>query len=182
MDNEAMTIFQLSTMAMQTESGLSFLSRVGAKSVSDLAKNLFTYPLNPPEFIEISGDAGVGKSLLCMDLMATALLPKTIFNVFLGGLETGVIFIDCDQHFSILHFTDLLERKIKKKCLQKRKELKQRGESQSENDILSISKKDFNLKIQNTIKNCLKNLFYFNCSNSNQFTVTLLSLGQSLTY
>lgn len=167
-------------LKMETESGVEFLSRVNTKPISSLGKEIFPLPLQPPQIIEVSGQTSTGKSLLCLDLMITILLPKKLFGVSLGGLESKVLFIDCDQHFNILHFADMIERKIKRICHEIRSEWKKLGSKICNEELMTIKKKEYNNKIHDALKNCLKNLIYFKCTDSNEFAITLLSLDQCL--
>lgn len=162
---------------MQTENGVEFLSRIGCENEFEhFERALFSSPLRPPEIIEIMGAAGSGKSLLALSMLANVLLPKSIVGVALNGLESGALYIDCDQHFSILHFSDLLERKIKMICYNTRAQWKKLGDIKKNEELLTIKKEEFNNKVKDAVKKCLSRMIYIKCTDSNQLAVTLTCL------
>ena len=72
--------------------------------------HLFPSGLDPGDVVEVSGPANCGKSMLALSLIATALLPAVWCGVQIGGCEAGVLYVDCEQHFSVFQLVNLMYR------------------------------------------------------------------------
>ncbi len=62
--------------------------------------------------MEFYGDEGTGKTQTLLHLVANCILPKTWNGLQLGGLETGVLYIDTGCQFCMLRLTAMLESRI----------------------------------------------------------------------
>lgn len=133
------------------ESGLQLFARTNESQNNQILK----FPILPGslyarEFIEISGECGVGKSLLLLDFIVNAILPQTYGSIQLQGNDTQVIVLNTDHQFNIGHVANLLELKLKV-------HLKM-------NPPISI------------IHECLKKITMLNCYDSIQLKYTFLNL------
>lgn len=98
---------------VNAESGFQLVSRFNGKpSLLHLDDILFPDGPNPGDIIQISGESGVGKSMLLMKFLTKSLLPKMYCGIQIGGLEGGVILIDTDNGVSILKLVYLMEKFI----------------------------------------------------------------------
>jgi len=176
-----------------SESGLALLARLGTRpDMSNLQPQLLQ-ALQPGEVVEFSGDPGCGKSFLCLHLLTSALLPQTWHGINISGCEAQIVFIDTDMTFNILIIENMLTRKIKRTLKKSQEVLKKKRKSVVHNSELSIftnineaetlfrtAKDDLKKKINELVKTCLSNLFYFRCKDSSQFAITLISIEQLL--
>ena len=132
------------------------------QDLTDLEPVLFTPGPHPKEVFEFTGDEGTAKTQMLLHLIVKCILPKTWRGCNLKGLQTDVVFIDLDFHFSILRLTAMLEGQIT-------------VELSNEKDCC-VTEGD----IEELIKQCLNRLFYIRCASYSQFLVTLHSLESLL--
>lgn len=111
------------------------------------------------DVIEIFGGEGTGKTEILVHLIVRCLLPETWNNIPLHGRDAGVILIDTDLKFSILHLVSRMEKYIYEKAEQIAKK----------SEIESVG-------LENFIKSCLKKLHIVRCFDSGQLVLTLHNL------
>lgn len=175
----------------ESESGLALLARLGTRpSLKDIDSQFFPSGLDPCDIVEFSGNRGTGKSSLISHLILNALMPEAWCGVKLGGCGGGVVFVDTDLHFSVLQLENMLQKRIKKKVKNARAEMKGSvdGKNKDEGSLvynakalqgfLRSGKKQQENEINALTRDCLKNLLYLKCTDSFQFTITLLSLDE----
>ena len=107
--------------------------------------------------VELYGGEGTGKTESCLHLAARCILPEEWNSINLGGKDAGVIFIDNDYNFSTIRLATLMERYI----IFKAKECSK--------DVCVEAVEKF-------IKLCLKKFHLVQCTDSNQFLMTLHKL------
>jgi len=176
-----------------SESGLALLARLGARPNMSHIQPQLLQGLKPGEVVEFSGDPGSGKSFLCSHLLTSALLPQTWHGIKLNGCEAQIVFIDSDMTFNILIIENMITRKIKRSLKKCQEILKKKRKSAINDCELSIftniteaemlfrtHKEDLKKKINELVKKCLSNLFYFRCKDSSQYAITLISIDQLL--
>ncbi|XP_045623448.1 DNA repair protein XRCC2 [Procambarus clarkii] len=180
------------TPTVASESGVALLARLGTRpSLHDLEPCLFPGGLQPGDIIEITGNRNCGKSLLSLHLVVSVLLPRIWRGINVGGCGGGVVFVDSDLHFSILHLENMMQRRIKKILKMTKDAIKRKKSGYSFDErliddedkiqeLLHSGKSSFKTEIDNLIKNCLKSLFYLKCTESSQFAITLLSIDELL--
>lgn len=173
----------------ESESGLALLARLGTRpSMKNIDSQFFPSGLDPYDIVEVSGNKGTGKSSFISHLILNALMPEAWYGIKLGGSSCGVVFIDADLHFSILQMENMLQRRIKKMVKSARAEVKGLGGSKAADslvcspkafqDFLHLGKRQQESEINKLTRDCLKNLVYLKCTDSFQFTITLLSLDE----
>lgn len=156
-----------------------------------LDPHLFPGGLQPGDVVELWGNTNCGKSMLTLNLVASALLPKVWCGIELGGCNTGVTFIDCDQHFSIFQLVNLMYKRVKaqlklaKDVLNKHRkdEMPDKTFIHSAREIRELlESKRANLKarIEEMVHDCLKSLYYIKCMESLQFPIVLASMEEHL--
>ncbi|XP_069949540.1 DNA repair protein XRCC2-like isoform X1 [Cherax quadricarinatus] len=177
---------------VSSESGIALLARLVARpSLSDLDSYLFPGGPQPGDVIEVTGNMNYGKSSLGLHLVVSVLLPRTWRGINIGGCGGGVVFVDSDLHFSILHLENMLQRKVKKilkmcKDAMKRKksgysfDKRLIDDENSIQELLHFDKMNFKNEIDNFVKTCLKSFFYLKCTDSSQFAITLLTMDELL--
>ena len=146
-----------SSTFFKAESGVQLLARIGGRpSLQELEPELFS-GLSSSSVVELSGAPNVGKTLLLTQLTAHCLLPGKWKNQNIGGLNCGVIYIDCDYHFNILKLVDLLEEIVDK----------------SSSDIPAS-------ETENLIKRSLQKLLVYKCNDSKHLILTLHAIHELL--
>jgi len=178
---------------VESESGLALLARLGARQDMRNLQPQLLKGLKPGEVLELSGDAGSGKSFVCFHLLTSAVLPQTWHGIKLYGCEAQIVFIDSDMTFNILIIENMITRRIKrnlKKCQEVLKKRRKSIVNDSELIIFSditeaellfrTDKENLKKQINALVKSCLSNLFYFRCRDSSQFAITLISMDQLL--
>ncbi|XP_017780516.1 PREDICTED: DNA repair protein XRCC2 [Nicrophorus vespilloides] len=89
------------------ETGCQLFKRIEKRPNLGYMKFLGDQP-NPRDFIQITGEAGSGKTLLITDLIAQCILPKSLnYN------GSCAIFINTDHHFSVLKLYALMKECLK---------------------------------------------------------------------
>lgn len=140
---------------------LQFFSRHGKDhTVESFEKNLLPH-FTSQEIIEISGEAGSGKTELLYHFIACCVFPSSWRGIEFNGLKTEVTFIDNDCHFDLFRFVSILESRIK---------------SFARASNITVIKKDIFSFIQESLK--LVNII--KCYDSDEFILTLSSLECSL--
>ncbi|XP_047472391.1 DNA repair protein XRCC2-like [Penaeus chinensis] len=173
----------------ESESGLALLARLGTRpSLKNIDSHFFPAGLDPCDIVEISGNRGSGKSSFISHLILNSLMPEAWCGLKLGGSSCGVVYIDADLHFSILQMENMLQRRIKKMVKSARAELKGLGGRKTAGslicspktfqDFLHSGKRQQESEINKLTRDCLKHLLYLKCTDSFQFTITLLSLDE----
>ncbi|KAJ9582041.1 hypothetical protein L9F63_003624 [Diploptera punctata] len=141
----------------KAESGLQLLARLSSRpDIHGLDEKLFSGGLHFGDVVEITGDIGSGKTLLITQLLAKCLLPKSMFEIDIGGLGAGAIIINSDHHFQLLKLVSIMESTFE------------------ENQQLDSS------TIEKIIKTALANLIVLNCYDRVQLLVTFHSLDNIL--
>ncbi|KAF6208415.1 hypothetical protein GE061_016871 [Apolygus lucorum] len=84
-------------------------------SLDGLNKLLFASGPHPKQVIEISGDAGSGKSYILLDIVAKCLLPREHSGLSIGGLESGVVFLNVDQHLNSFRLVRMMEVRVRRR-------------------------------------------------------------------
>lgn len=144
---------------MQVESGIQLFSRLMQRPrLESLQPKIIPPDLKlTSKIIEVTGSFATGKSLLCMDMLARCVLPKSCENFELPGSGCMAVIINCDHHFDMFRFVAILEY------------------------YLSCNGKKFSCDVKkNVIESCLKKLFILNCYSYAQFQATLLNLDNIL--
>lgn len=180
-------------MSCESESGLALLARLGSRPDMCHLQPQLLPGLGSGEVVELTGDSGSGKSILCFHLLTSALLPQTWKGIKFYGSETQTVFIDSDMTFNILIIENMLSRRMKKtlkKCQEVLKKKRKSVVTDTEMIIFSdineaemlfkTDKENLKKQIKELVKNCLTNLFYFRCRDSSQFAMTLISIDQLL--
>lgn len=173
----------------ESESGLALLARLGTRpSLKNIDSQFFPTGLDPCDIVEVIGNRGSGKSSFISHLILNSLMPEAWCGIKLGGSSCGVVYIDADLHFSILHMENMLQRRIKKMVKSARAELKGLGQRKTTGslvcspktfqDFLHSGRRQQESEINKLTRDCLKHLLYLKCTDSFQFTITLLSLNE----
>lgn len=175
---------------VESESGLALLARLGTRpSLVDLDPCLFPGGPQAGDVIEVSGNKNCGKSSLCLRLVVTVLLPQIWKGVNVGGCGGGVIYVDSDLHFSILHLENMMQRRVKnilkmcKNTMKKKKMGYDVDERLIDNDkeiqeLLHLDKTSFKTEVDKLVRESLKSFIYLKCTDSSQFAITLLSIDE----
>ncbi|XP_045127053.1 DNA repair protein XRCC2 homolog [Portunus trituberculatus] len=153
--------------------------------------HLFPSGLEPGDVVEVSGPANCGKSMLALSLIATALLPAVWCGVQVGGCEAGVLYIDCEQHFSIFQLVNLMYRKVKIRVKLARGALKEHRRSgvtdtavianiRDLTELLRYSTSILKDKIQDMVQGRLEGFHYIGCLQSAQYPIALGSIDEHL--
>lgn len=176
--------------AVESESGLALLARLGNRpSLVDLDPCLFPGGPQAGDVIEVSGNRNCGKSLLCLRLVVAVLLPQIWKGFNVGGCGGGVIYVDSDLHFNILHLENMMQRRIKKvlkmcKDAMKKKKLghdideRLIDDGKEVQEILHSDKTSLKVKIDKLVRESLKSFLYLKCTDSSQFAITLMSMDE----
>ncbi|KAJ9597124.1 hypothetical protein L9F63_026985 [Diploptera punctata] len=152
----------------KAESGLQLLARLSSRpDIHGLDEKLFSGGLHFGDVVEITGDIGSGKTLLITQLLAKCLLPKSMFEIDIGGLGAGAIIINSDHHFQLLKLVSIMESTLLKIR-------KPKSNNSEENQQLDSS------TIEKIIKTALANLIVLNCYDRVQLLVTFHSLDNIL--
>ncbi|XP_076053514.1 X-ray repair cross complementing 2 [Oratosquilla oratoria] len=174
------------------ENGLDLLARLWERpDLSGLEPLLFDNQIEQGDVVEISGAPGVGKTLIGMHLIASALLPQSWRGLRLGGQDGGVLLVDTDLHFCILQLANMIERRIKHILKKVRAILKNDSCDKEElsalavderavRELLKLGRKRIYSEIDNLQKSCLSKFTYLKCTDSSQFAITLLTLKELL--
>ncbi|XP_073978179.1 X-ray repair cross complementing 2 [Rhodnius prolixus] len=97
-------------MSIQQESCLQLLGRLQKRpSLQGLDAHLFPNGPKPREVIEITGEAGTGKTLLLLEFIKKSILPIRYNEFQIDGLEAEVVYMNCDHHFNIFKLVSLME-------------------------------------------------------------------------
>jgi len=123
-------------------------------------KSLFPH-LSSQDIVEISGEAGSGKTELMYHFITCCVFPSAWKGIQLEGLQIEVTLIDNDCHFDLFRLVTVMENRIKTLIRASK---------------TSISKKEIFVFIQET----LKLLHIIKCYDSNEFILTLNSLESTL--
>lgn len=156
-----------------------------------LDSHLFPGGLLPGAVVEVWGNSNCGKSMLTLTLIATALLPTVWKGIELGGCNTGVTLIDCDQHFSIFHLVSLMYKRVKAQLKIAKDTLSAHKEGKTTDikpvcnvrefmDLLRTNKANLKTKIEEMVQGCLKSLYYIKCMESVQLPIVLASVDDHL--
>jgi DNA-repair protein XRCC2 len=125
-----------------------------------LEQNLFAKVPEIGSVTEIYGKEGTGKTQFLISLMADCIIPTSWQGVALKGLNTEVVYIDTDFHFSLMRLVGVLECRIKA-CLQ----------TNANNTAFDIDE---------CINGCLQRLHIVRCHSSLQLLIALHSLEEML--
>lgn len=153
--------------------------------------HLFPTGLKPGDVVEVWGNANCGKSMLAVSLVATALLPLVWCGVQIGGCDAGVLFIDCDQHFSVFQLVNLMYCKVKTRLKLARSALKEHRQGKVANtmiitniqeltELLRCSTAALKDKVQDMVQGRLKSFHYIRCLESVQYPIALASMDEHL--
>lgn len=143
------------------ESGIQFLTRIKSmkSNLQNLENNLFVNGLKPTDVIEFSSETNFGKTQTLLHLLKNALLIDKHNDLLVGGLNTGVLFIDTDFHFQISLLSEFIKKHIK--------QIEKLHITEEEEDEI--------------VKKSLKNLSMIRCFDSQQLLVTFHSLNTLFT-
>lgn len=136
----------------KVESGLQLFARINESQHNNVLKYSPLLPngIFPREYVEITGECGIGKTSVLLDFVVNSILPKTYHNINIPGNDIEVILINTDHHFNIGTIANLIEFKLK-----------------------------LYLKVNPTIsivEACLKKITLLNCYSSDQLKFTFLNL------
>ncbi|XP_071811714.1 DNA repair protein XRCC2-like [Apostichopus japonicus] len=101
-------------MAGGSETGAQLLARLGSRpSLQGLCPLLFgeEYP-KPGGLIEFCGESGTAKTECLLNFAVSCILPPDWNGYALGGVGSGVVFIDTQSQFSMLRAFTLLEKRV----------------------------------------------------------------------
>ncbi|PIK48500.1 putative DNA repair protein [Apostichopus japonicus] len=101
-------------MAGGSETGAQLLARLGSRpSLQGLCPLLFgeEYP-KPGGLIEFCGESGTAKTECLLNFAVSCILPPNWNGYALGGVGSGVVFIDTQSQFSMLRAFTLLEKRV----------------------------------------------------------------------
>ncbi|XP_070575619.1 DNA repair protein XRCC2-like [Ptychodera flava] len=144
--------------ASYTGDGDQMLGHLNTRlNISKLHPVLFerTKPLKLGDIVEVCGESGCGKTELLLHWTVQCILPDKWKESELGGLNTGVLFIDNDYHFSILRLVSILESQIRQKV--------------TKNESENISAGD----LEKLMKSCLQRLYVERCQNTVEFLLSV---------
>ncbi|KAK9506741.1 hypothetical protein O3M35_008618 [Rhynocoris fuscipes] len=97
-------------MNINQETCLQLLGRLQKRpSLTGLDPNLFPNGPKPKEIIELTGEAGTGKTLLLLEFIKKSILPIRYNEFQIDGLEADVVYLNCDQHFNMFKLVSLME-------------------------------------------------------------------------
>lgn len=113
--------------------------------------------------VEICGVHSAGKTTCCIHAACICLLPQE-----LGGLERGVLYIDCDGKFDLFRLVQILEFEIESR-LEKRDERM--------NDCLNCN--SIANDLESIFKKCLGRMFLVKCWNSLQLLATTFYINSN---
>jgi hypothetical protein len=149
------------TPQVKSESGIDLLQRLAIRpKLSGLQPEVFgDNGPQPGDVVEINEKGCSGKNLLVTQWIATCILPLKWRNIFIGGLNVGVVLLSTDHHFSILHFVSILERKLKRI-------LRQTQLEQGQGSAL----------VEEIRQDSLKRLVVFECFSKHQLLFTFCSI------
>lgn len=141
----------------QIESGVQLLQRLNQRqSLTGLYPCLLDDGPLPNDIIEITGNSGIAKHLLILELLGRCLLPTQYNNITLPGKNCGAVIIDCNHHFDMFQLIKIMELILKHHI-------------QSKTVISKI------------VKASLENLIIMNCYDSHQFCMSFYNLEKLLT-
>lgn len=152
-----------------TESGLQLLSRLITKirpPLMDLSPEIF--PKDRPklkEFIEISGESNIGKTIHLMELIAITIIPTEF-----GGKGASVIIIDTKSDFNVPF---LLARILEKHLLH----MPMAAHTSTDTESLQPMAD----KTQTIIQRCLKRIMIYKCYTQIELDLVLLDCAKLLT-
>ncbi|KAJ9062179.1 hypothetical protein DSO57_1013236 [Entomophthora muscae] len=128
--------------------------------------------IHPGDIIELVGPSGSGKSSIMYELIVNTLLPaywspesqqedalSSNRNIALGGNGKDVIFFDCDMRIHIGRINDILVQSISQKL-----------------STCNFSLPEFDSRIRQLAKACLRKLFIFRPSSPSQLLNTIAGL------
>jgi RecA/RadA recombinase len=156
---------------------------VSKPDVVHLDPIVFPDGLKPGEFIEISGEEGVGKTQFTIHVLANAVLPKQWKAVNIGGLEAGVVLVDTCQSFDVLRLVTVLEQRLVSAIAAAK------GTSRVTDDNRpapvpgnSVEDAEDGMagELESCVRQCLDKLLIVRCNNTSQWLVTLRSLESVL--
>ena len=133
---------------------------------------LFPGGLEPGHIVELNGEESTGKSQYLLHLLATAILPATVYGVDIGGLSADVLFIDTKYTFNMLHLVAILEQRLSS-ALNK----SDNSGTPSKSTFANAEVED---PVESAVRQCLTRFFFVRCSSSSQLAVTLCSLESVL--
>ena len=137
---------------------MQLFARLGKRpSLESIEESIFPGGIGTNDVIEVYGEDGVGKTQLLLHLVANCILPKSLEDVEIGGLECGVVFIDADYQLSMIRLVSLMEARI-------------HSIKRGNGDKLK------HIKVEQTIQTCLERLHIIKCNNSSELVLSLFSV------
>jgi hypothetical protein len=154
----------MATPKVDHESGTQwFLRSIARPPVSLFPEILGSFvPDGTKPIIELQGESSSGKTLFLTHYVARCILPETYKHFQIGGLNVGVMVIDCDMDFSLATLSLILQSLVESAV------------PRSERKSLRTS------DLESIVLNSLQRLKLKRCSNSKEFVASIGKLKNAL--
>ena len=162
---------------MKVESGLSLLSRLVSRPNIDSVLGPEMRPLTSCWTSVLTmgdhQDMVTVQSNYILDLVTRTLLPRSHGEVVIGGLEAGLVMVDCCHQFDVETLTSLLQTRIRHIAETHFTTMRDAGVTRDLRDKQRLTSTDQ----WNIVKNSLSRLFIINVYNPDIFEISLISLS-----